>query len=58
MIDKAIGYYDLELDFWTTGIEQFHEIMDDITIKFPNAIKNYTYVHDAKKHKMLYIPEI
>jgi len=58
MIDKAIGFYDLELDFWTNGIEQFHQIMDDITIKFPNAIKNYTYVHDAKKHKMLYIPEI
>jgi Lrp/AsnC family transcriptional regulator for asnA, asnC and gidA len=57
MIDKAIGYFDLELNLWLENVDQFHEIMDDLTIKFPDAIKNYTYVHDVKVHKMLYIPE-
>ena len=57
MIDKSIGYYDLELDFWTEDINQFHQIMDDLTIQFPGVIKSYIYVHDAKVHKMLYMPE-
>ena len=57
MIDKSIGYYDLELDFWTEGINQFHQIMDDLTIQFPGVIKRYIYVHDTKVHKMLYMPE-
>jgi len=57
MIDKSIGYYDLELDFWVEDLNQFHEIMDNLTTKFPESIKNYIYVHDSKKYKMLYIPE-
>ena len=57
MIDKSIGYYDLELDFWVEGLDQIHEIMDNLTLKFPNVIKNYTYVHDPIKYKMLYLPE-
>jgi DNA-binding Lrp family transcriptional regulator len=57
MIDKSIGYYDLELDLWVENLSQFHQIMDDLTLKFPDSIKNYTYVHDAKLSKLLYIPE-
>ena len=56
MIDKAIGYFDLELNLWVEHLAQFHQIMDDLTIEFPDAIKNYTYVHDVKVHKMLYMP--
>jgi len=40
------------------GIYIIDEIMNDLMIKFPNDIKNYTYVHDPIKHKMVYIPEI
>jgi Lrp/AsnC family transcriptional regulator for asnA, asnC and gidA len=57
MIDKSIGYYDLELDFWVKNLDQFHQIMDDLTVVFPNSIKNYSYVHDPQLHKMLYLPE-
>ena len=57
MIDKAIGYYDLELNLWVENLNHFHQILDDLAIKFPNAIKNYTYVHDVKLHKLLYLPE-
>jgi Lrp/AsnC family transcriptional regulator for asnA, asnC and gidA len=57
MIDKSIGYYDLELNFWITDLNNFHKIMDDLTQSFPLSIKNYTYVHNAKLYKLLYIPE-
>ena len=57
MIDKAIGYYDLELDFYLKDLNHLHEIMDDLTVKFPNDIRNYSYVHDPTLHKLLYIPE-
>ena len=57
MIDKSIGYYDLELDLWVKNLEQFHQIMDNLTLKFPNSIKNYNYVHNPQLHKMVYLPE-
>lgn len=57
MIDKAIGYYDLELDLYLKNLDHLHEVMDDLTIKFPNDIRNYSYVHDPTLHKLRYIPE-
>ena len=39
MIDKSIGYHDLELNFWVDNLTQFHDIMDDIAIKFPGSVK-------------------
>jgi len=58
MIDKSIGYFDLELDFWVKNLKEFHQIMDKITVAFPDSIKNYIYVHDPQLHKMRYIPEV
>ena len=57
MIDKSIGYFDLELDFWVKNLSEFHQIMDKLTFEFPDSIKNYNYVHDPQLHKMRYIPE-
>lgn len=57
MIDKSIGYYDLELDFWLKNLDELHKIMDDLTTHFQNVIHNYNYVHSPQLHKMLYIPE-
>ena len=57
MIDKSVGYYDLELDLWVKNLDGFRKIMDDLTSKFPDSIENYTYVHDPILHKMLYLPE-
>jgi Lrp/AsnC family leucine-responsive transcriptional regulator len=58
MIDKSIGYYDLELEFFLNDLNQFHKIMDDLVIKFPGVIKNYNYVHNVQSHKMLFLPTI
>jgi Lrp/AsnC family transcriptional regulator for asnA, asnC and gidA len=57
MVDKSIGYYDLELDFWVKNLDQFRQIMEDLTVKFPGCIRYYSYVHDPRLYKMLYIPE-
>lgn len=57
MIDKSIGYHDLELDFMLVDLKQLHDIMDDLTVKFPDDIRNYSYANDPVVHKMIYIPE-
>ena len=57
MIDKAIGYYDLELDFLLKDLDHLRNIMDDLTSTFTDDIKNYSFVHDPIKHKMTYMPK-
>ena len=56
-IIKAIGYVDLELLFYLENANQLHEIMSDISVKFPDAIKNYSYFSIIKVHKWNYLPE-
>ncbi len=56
MIDKAIGYYDLELDFLLKNLDHLRDIMDDLSEKFPDSLNSYNFVHDPIKHKMVYIP--
>ncbi|HUS99213.1 MAG TPA: Lrp/AsnC family transcriptional regulator [Candidatus Thermoplasmatota archaeon] len=56
-IDKSVGISDLELEYHVLSLEQFHEIMKDLTNKFPNIIKKYKYVYASKLHKMNYMPE-
>ena len=54
---KSIGYVDIELMFYLRNANQLHEIMRDLSIKFPDAIKNYTYFSTIKTHKWNYMPE-
>ncbi len=57
MIDKAIGYYDLELDFLLKDLNHLRTIMDDLSEQFPGSLNSYNFVHDPIKHKMVYLPE-
>ncbi|MDG6218976.1 MAG: Lrp/AsnC family transcriptional regulator [Candidatus Thermoplasmatota archaeon] len=57
MIDKAIGYYDLELDFLLRDLDHLRSIMDDLQEKFPQSVNSYNFVHDPIKHKMIYLPK-
>ena len=54
IIYKTIGYVDIELVFNVENIGKFHQIMEDLTIKFPYLIKNYTYMGDLETHKYEY----
>jgi Lrp/AsnC family transcriptional regulator, regulator for asnA, asnC and gidA len=55
-ITKTAGHADLEPSFRVTNIKQMHEIMDDLTKKFPGSIKNYNYLNITKMHKLEYMP--
>jgi Lrp/AsnC family leucine-responsive transcriptional regulator len=47
----AIGYVDLELTFVLKNSFHLHEIMEDLSKKFPDTIKNYSYTSAIKTHK-------
>ncbi len=55
--DITIGYTDLELEFILKNTNQLHQIMEDLTVKFPKSIRNYTYFRVETTHKTRYIPE-
>jgi DNA-binding Lrp family transcriptional regulator len=49
---KSIGYVDLEFGFILNNAHQLRQIMEDISNKFPDTIKNYTYFCITKTHKI------
>jgi Lrp/AsnC family transcriptional regulator for asnA, asnC and gidA len=50
-IIRSIGYVDLELVFILNNVNQLHEIMKDLSEKFPDTIKNYSNYRSIKTHK-------
>ena len=57
MIDESAGFADLELNFVVKDPKQFHQIMEDLKIRFPNNIKDYNYFYIEKFHKLQFIPD-
>jgi DNA-binding Lrp family transcriptional regulator len=58
-IEKALGdAADLELEFYLENVEQLHQIMEDISLKFPESIKNFKYFSYLKRHKYNLMPHI
>jgi Lrp/AsnC family transcriptional regulator for asnA, asnC and gidA len=53
-IFKTVGYVDIELGFNFRNINGFYSIMEDLTEKFPDLIKSYTYMTDCDTHKWEY----
>jgi len=57
-IEKTIGHAaDLELEFYLKNVEQLHQMMDDISMKFPDCIKNFNYFSYMEIHKATFIDE-
>jgi DNA-binding Lrp family transcriptional regulator len=50
-IMKTIGYVDLEVSFLLNNSYQLNQIMEDISSRFPDAIKNYSYYIGIKTYK-------
>ena len=48
---KTIGYVDLEVAFVLNNSFQLHQIIEDLSNRFPNAIKNYSYMSWIKVYK-------
>ena len=57
MIDESAGFADLELNFVVKDPKQFHQIIDDLKMRFPNNIKDYNYFYIEKFHKFQFIPD-
>jgi Lrp/AsnC family leucine-responsive transcriptional regulator len=47
----SLGYVDLELTFALHNANQLHQIISDMSVKFPEAIKNYKYFSITQTHK-------
>jgi Lrp/AsnC family transcriptional regulator for asnA, asnC and gidA len=54
----SIGYADLELIYILKNTNELRETMEDLSIKFPNTIKNYFYFSAFKTHKWSWMPEV
>jgi Lrp/AsnC family transcriptional regulator for asnA, asnC and gidA len=56
-IIQSVGYVDLELLFILRSADQLHKIMEDLSMKFPDTIKNYIYFSAIETHKWSWMPE-
>jgi len=56
-IDITFGYADLELEMIVNNVDQLKQIIEDISIKFPNIIRSYMYFRVVKSHKWVELPE-
>jgi Lrp/AsnC family transcriptional regulator for asnA, asnC and gidA len=50
-VDHTLGYADLELEIFFKNVDELRRFIEDISIKFPKTIKNYTYFMVMKNHK-------
>jgi len=50
-VDHTLGYADLELEIFLKNVDDLREFVDDLSIKFPKTIKNYSYFMVMKNHK-------
>lgn len=55
-ICKSAGVSNLELGFHLLSIDHLFDIINDLKIKFPKAIKNYYYLVVSKQHKWEFMP--
>jgi DNA-binding Lrp family transcriptional regulator len=56
-ICKSAGVSHLELGFHLVDINHLFEIINDLKIRFPKAIKNYHYLQVNKQHKWEFLPK-
>lgn len=55
-ISTSTGLCDLEFEFVINDSEELIGIIEDITLKFPNSIKNYSIYGDFKDYKETFLP--
>ena len=55
-INHTLGYADLELEFVLRNLYQLNQIIDDISNKFPDSIRNYSYFCALKFHERQKFP--
>ena len=56
-ICKSAGVSNLELGFHLLNNNHLFEIINDLRLRFPKAIKNYYYLRVSKQHKWEFMPK-
>lgn len=56
-INETAGHADLEIEFYVENINEIHQIMEDLMIKFPGKIKYYTTYNIWEFIKRQFMPE-
>jgi DNA-binding Lrp family transcriptional regulator len=57
-ISTSAGFSDLELEFHLENADKVNHVMEEISRKFPGAIRNYDYISADKFYKVRLMPEI
>jgi DNA-binding Lrp family transcriptional regulator len=57
-VSISVGLCDLEVELIVESPEKIVEILEDINIKFPNVIKNYSFYGDFKPYKETFLPRL
>ena len=57
-ISTSAGFSDLELEFHLENADKVNHVMEEISSKFPGAIRNYDYISANRFYKVRLIPEI
>jgi len=50
-VDRTIGYADIELEFFLKSTDDLLKIFEDVSTKFKDTIKDYTYFRLVKMYK-------
>ena len=56
-IIETVGFSHIELEFHLKNESEINYIINDIILKFPNAIRSYKYLSIKKAYKLSYFPE-
>jgi len=57
-INTSAGYADIEVELIVQNSDAMVQLMDEVSSKFPKAMKKYTYFGTIKDHKLRCLPEI
>ena len=57
-ISTSTGLCDLEFEFMVKEQKDLISIIEDINVKFPNSIKNYSVYGDLKTYKETFLPKL
>lgn len=57
-VTEAIGISDLEFEAMLKSPSEFHELMKEIRMRFPEIIKEFTWITVFKAEKIYYAPQI
>ena len=57
-ISTSTGLSDLELEFIVENSDKLIDIIENINIKFPNSIRNYSFYGGVKVNIETFLPKI